>query len=259
MHQAAFAALGSRARYLALDVSDFAAGWEALRRLEVRGGNVTIPWKERAAAALDDPSPDSVLCRSANTFWRTPEGRLAGTQTDGEGFLRALWEAFGLAPEGLRVAVLGAGGGARAVLHALARGGAAALHLWNRSTARAEMLARELVRAGFGGELVLLEGPRAAVARPDLLVNATSLGLRPHDPAPATAAAFPGIPFAMDLVYGSEPTPFLREFTRGETRVADGRLMLLHQAACSLELWLDKPAPLAEMRKALARVLGEAV
>jgi shikimate dehydrogenase len=89
----------------------------------------------------------------------------------------------------------------------------------------------------------------------DLLVNATSLGLRRGDPSPADPSGFPGLRFAMDLIYGPEPTPFLRAFARAGTRAADGRGMLLHQGACSFELWFGRPAPLAGMREALERAL----
>ena len=272
MQGAAFQALGLDARYLALDVADFAAGWAAVRRLEVRGGNVTVPWKEAAARALDLPAPETLRTRSANTFWRTSDGRLAGTQTDGEGFVRSLQEDFAIDPRGLRVAVLGAGGGGRAVLHALAERGAAALYLWNRAPDRAWRLAKELRAFGYGGELAVIghrdsqangaaAAPGDAPALPrghevDLLVNATSVGLGPADPAPADPRGFPGLRFAIDLIYGPIRTRFLDACARLGARVADGRGMLLHQGARSFELWLGRPAPLEAMRAALTRELS---
>jgi shikimate dehydrogenase len=260
MHAAAFRALAIPARYVALDVADFESAWCAVRRLEIRGGNVTIPWKEAAAAALDLASEGARRLASANTFWRTPEGRIAGTETDGEGFLRALQEAFGIGASGLRAVVLGAGGGGRAVAGALARGGAAVIYLWNRTPARAERLARLLAQTGWPAAVEVLPtrecGPDLAGAVPvDLLVNATSLGLSADDAAPLGRSSLSGLRFAMDLVYGRGPTPFLLECAAAGAQTADGLGMLLHQGACAFEIWCGRPAPLEAMRSALVDAL----
>ncbi len=260
MYRAAFRSLGIPATYVALDVADFGVAWAAVRRLEIRGGNVTVPWKAAAASALEVASEGVRRLGSANTFWRTHEGAIAGTETDGEGFLRALREVFDLPARGLRVAVLGAGGGGRAVAAALACAGAQTLYLWNRTGSRAERLAATLREAGHGGGVVLLEegllGPRLpSGATVDLLVNATSLGLRAGDPSPADPTGFPGARYAMDLVYGPEPSPFLLACAAAGARTADGRAMLLHQGARAFELWFDRPAPLEAMRSALADAL----
>jgi shikimate dehydrogenase len=272
MYRAAFRSVGVDALYVALDVRDFAAAWTALGRLEVRGGNVTVPWKEAASRALARVPEGVRRARAANTFWRMPEGGFAGALTDGEGFLRSLREDLGLSPAGLRAAVLGAGGAGRAVAHALAAGGAAALYLWNRTPSLAVRLAAEIRAAGYVGEVLsLAEGagggsgsPAPAVSPPvlprghavDLLVNATWLGMRAADPAPADPRDFPGIRFAVDLVYGHRATLFQRACARGGARVADGRGTLLHQGASAFELWLGLPAPLEAMREVLEAELG---
>lgn len=280
MHRAAFAAAGLDADYLALDARDFAACWAAVRRLALQGGNVTVPWKEAALAVLDSVSPDGLRARSANTFWRLPDGGYAGTSTDGDGFRRALREDLDLEPVGLRVGVLGAGGAARAVAHALASAGAAALFLWNRTPRPAVRLTAELRESGYSGELGFLAGggggglpggigpgpsgaSAVAPARPagvglDLLVNATSLGMDPADPSPADASRFPGLRFAVDLAYGPRPSAFLASFARAGAAIADGRSMLLHQGALAFELWTGATPPLGAMREALNRALGEA-
>jgi shikimate dehydrogenase len=261
MHRAAFRARSISATYVALDVTDFEAGWTAVRRLGIRGGNVTVPWKAAAAAALDAASEASRSLNSANTFWRTGGGTLAGTETDGEGFVRAIAEAFDLSPKDLRVAVLGAGGAGRAVASALAEAGAARLYLWNRTRARAESLAARLLERGVEVGVSLLDegplGPRLpAGAVVDLVVNATSLGLRRPAPPLADPSDFPGTAHAMDLVYGREPSAFLRAFEAAGARTSDGLAMLLHQGARAFELWFDEPAPLEIMRSALADALG---
>jgi shikimate dehydrogenase len=264
MHRAAFRALGISASYVALDATAFEPAWEAVRRLRIAGGNVTVPWKEAAAAALEAPSEDARRLRSANTFWLTPQGRIAGTETDGEGFLRALREEFGVTGAGLRAAVLGAGGGGRAVAGALARAGASMLYLWNRTPGKAERLAGLLAETGFrSGVEVLPSGPAPRElpggAPVDLLVNATSLGLSAGDPSPADPVRFPGLRFAMDLVYGRVPSAFVRACRAAGARTADGRAMLLHQGACAFEIWFGRPAPLEAMRRALTDVLGQRI
>jgi shikimate dehydrogenase len=263
MHRAAFAALGVDAGYLALRVRDFAAAWSVLERLRIRGGNVTVPWKEAALRGLDCANPRALLARSANTFWRTADGRLAGTETDGEGFLRAVRDDFGLEPAGLRVAVLGAGGAARTLLHALAQAGVGALYVWNRTPRRARLLVDELRERACGCDVILLGGAAdgSGSSLPqghsiDLLVNATPLGLRSDDPMPADPRGFPGTRFAMDLVYGRTASPFLRAFEAEGAAIADGRSMLLHQGALSFESWLGIPAPVGVMREALGRALS---
>lgn len=256
MHEAAFRAVGVNARYLALEAADFSAAWAAVRRLEIRGGNVTVPWKEAAVEALDRPSREALRTRSANTFWRTAEGLLAGTQTDGEGFIRALQEDFDLSPQGIQGLVLGAGGGARAVVHALADAGAATLYLWNRTADRAARLVEGVRESGFTGELVALEEPRLPPGcTAELVVNATSVGLREASEPVIDPAEIPGLRFAVDLVYGPRETPFVRACGRAGLRVTDGRGMLLHQGARAFELWFGVPAPLDAMRSALERGL----
>ncbi|MFN2433556.1 MAG: shikimate dehydrogenase [Gemmatimonadota bacterium] len=265
MHAAAFRAAHVPARYLALDARDFRAAWTAVRRLEVQGGNVTVPWKGAAADALDEPSEVAARIGSANTFWRTGEGRLAGTDTDGEGFLRALREVWGLDAAGARVTVLGAGGAARAVLHALGRSGAAALTVWNRTPTRAARLVEELRREGYACRVELadpsepsltLGADRAAAGSTDLLVNATAAGLLGKLAPQMDPAAFPGLRFAFDVVYAPRPTPFLLACARAGVPACDGRGMLLHQGALAFELWLGRAAPLEAMRDALDHALG---
>jgi shikimate dehydrogenase len=258
MQNAAFAASGLDARYLALEVADFDAGWEAVRRLAVRGGNVTVPWKEAAFRAVDSASERARRVRSVNTFWRTPEGALAGTETDGPGFLRAFEDAWNGPPAGLRFLLLGTGGAGRAVAHALAEAGAAELHLWNRTRQRAVALVEELRAAAPGTRVDVLDrlpGP-AAGAEVDVAVNATSTGLDPASPPPLDPSGLPGLRLAMDLAYGTRPTAFVAAARRAGIAAADGRGMLLHQGALAFEAWFSRPAPLGVMREALAAALG---
>ncbi len=252
LHRAAFAHLGVDAAYGALSVADgeVAAVMGALAR-SGGGGNVTLPHKERAAAALDRASEAVRATGACNCFWATETGDLAGDNTDVEGFVGA---AEGLLPgegEGLagrEVLLLGAGGAARAVLHGCLRSGASRVDLLNRTTSRAEEVAREV---GPGGDRVrVLEERRDAAGRYDLAVNATSLGVDPGDPLPLDLSELE-VGGAFDLVYGRETTGWVRHARRLGLPARDGREMLVRQAAASVERWTGRQVP----REVLAAAL----
>lgn len=244
LHRAAFAHLGVDAAYGALSVAgeEVVPVMRALAR-SGGGGNVTLPYKERAAAALDRPSEAVRATGACNCFWGTETAELAGDNTDVEGFVGA---AEGLVPgedeglAGLEVLLLGAGGAARAVLHGCLRSGASRIDLLNRTTSRAEEVARDV---GPGGDRVrVLEGRREAAERYDLAVNATSLGVDPGDPLPLDLSELEA-GGAFDLVYGRETTDWVRHARRLGLPARDGRAMLVRQAAASVERWTGREVP----------------
>lgn len=212
------------------------------------GGNVTLPHKEKAASVVDRPSEAVRRTGACNTFWGDDQGRVHGDNTDVEGFRRALRD-FVPAPRGLRVLLLGAGGAARAALLGLVEEEAREVVLYNRTTGRARAVARRIggERARVAPILEELEDQDF-----DLVVNATSLGLDTGDPVPVELDMFRRVGGAMDLVYGAEPTPFLRAAERLGIRWVDGGGMLVHQGAASFERWWGRPAPVEAMKAALA-------
>jgi len=150
--------------------------------------------------------------------------------------------------------LIGAGGSARAVGVALARAGAAAVTIANRTPSRAERLAERLVHLGGGTTVDTL--PLAALARGGglddalLVVNATPAGLGAST-IPVRCAATPRDCLFVDLVYARRPTPFLAAAARAERRTLDGAHMLLHQGALAFEAWTGRHAPRAAMARAL--------
>lgn len=252
LHHAAFRELGVAAVYRRVRAS----GAEAppLMRAAARaggGGNVTIPAKGAAAAALDEASPAVAATGACNCFWEE-DGRLVGDNTDVEGFRRAV---AGLLPDGTgegalhgsRVLLLGAGGGARAVLRACLDGDAGRVDVLNRTVARARAVAREV---GGGDDRVrVLEHREERASRYDLVVNATSLGLDPDDPLPLELAGLE-VGGAFDLVYGPGGTAWTRHARRLGIPARDGLEMLVRQAAASLRRWLGVDAPVEAMRRA---------
>lgn len=263
LHAAAFAALGEHAVYAPLETRGGEV--EAVMRAAARrgGGNVTLPHKERAAAAVERGSEAVEATGACNCFWGETDGTLAGDNTDVEGFLEAV---SGLRPgaggedrpglRGCRVLLLGAGGAARAVLHALDRGGAARVDVLNRTTRRAERIVERV--AGEGLDAGALGGPDETEGRYDLVVNATSLGLEPDDPLPLDLEGMEA-GAAFDLVYGTEGTRWTRHARRLGIPARDGVGMLIGQAAASLRRWLDRELPVGvaeAMREAARSELG---
>ena len=241
MHNAAYRALRLEWRYLKLPVPPelFAETARALPDSGYRGANVTIPHKVAALRLADRRSPAATAIGAANTLTFAPDGGVEADNTDAAGFLDALGES----PRGWRALVLGAGGAGRAVAWALREAGAE-VSVWNRTTERAAALARDL-------------GVRHAErpAPPDLLVNATSVGLEGPGDSRAALAALPleglGRPAVVaDLVYGATATPVASWAAQVGARVVDGVEVLVRQGARSFELWTARQAPLEVMRDA---------
>jgi shikimate dehydrogenase len=244
MHNAAYQALGLDWRYVKLPVPPalFAETVRALPRSGFRGANVTIPHKHAALELADERTPSADAIGAANTLTFTEGGAIEAHNTDAPGFLAAIGENA----RGLRALVLGAGGAGRAVAWALREAGAAEVAVWNRTPERAKALADDL-----GVTCV----PRPATC--DLLVNATSVGLKPRLDEAATLAALQldelsPPPIVADLVYGHSPTPLLAWAERGGSRTVDGLEVLVRQGALSFERWTGMEAPIDVMRSAAA-------
>jgi shikimate dehydrogenase len=241
MHNAAFAALGLDWVYVALPVArgDGAAAVRAVTTLGLAGLNVTMPHKADAAATCDDLAPEASALGAVNTVVNA-DGTLVGHSTDGDGFLRAL-DDEGIAPGGQRVLVIGAGGAARAITHALGRVGA---HV--TVAARRPEAARSAAALASDGDATGLDG--IAVEGFDVVVNATPLGMDGEAPPFDTAELHAG-QFVYDTVYPVE-TPLLGEARARGLPAAGGLGMLVHQGALSFSLWTGVAPPLDVMRAA---------
>lgn len=241
IHNAAFEALGLEAIYVAMYapaelvpslMREVAAG--------SGGGNVTVPHKRAAAEALDHAGAAVTATGACNVFWWEESRGLCGDNTDVEGFATAAETLIGGPLQGQRVLLLGAGGAARAVVHACLSYGVVRLDLVNRTVARSESLFRDL---GEPPGLRLLERlEEASSGSYDLVVNATSLGLQPSDPLPLDPARIEARAI-LDLVYGPIDTPLVRAARGAGLRAEDGRRMLVEQAAASFRLWVGREPP----------------
>jgi len=246
MHNAALAAVGLPDwRYLRLPLppARFAETVRALPAAGFRGINVTIPHKEAALALADGVTPMAAAVGAANTLTFLPDGTVHADNTDVAGLLATL----PVDPAGARALVLGAGGAARAAVHALRTAGAADVQVWNRTHARAERLVAEL-----GGRAVAVPGPAGIV------VNATAVGLQnadlPFKSLPLQADTVGVGSCVVDMVYRPGGTRLLAEARRRGATVVDGLEILVAQGAASFERWTDRTAPREAMRRAVADV-----
>lgn len=245
IHGAAFAAWGVDDRYVLRPVQASELDQAVLDAAARGGGNVTLPHKQAVARLLDRPTDAVRATGACNCFWKTPDGHLAGDNTDVGGFIRAL-EDFGLELSGSEVLVLGAGGAARAVLQGLHRLGVAHVDVWGRTESRVRAMVEDTaVPAAVLGAL-------PSVGDYLLVVNATRLGLDPSDPLPVDlSSGFGGAAF--DLVYTGNGTTWVRHAAALGIPATDGLGMLVHQAALSLRRWFpDREPPVAEMFAAVA-------
>ena len=233
-----------------------------LRGEEFLGANVTVPHKEAVMTLLDGVDPWAELIGAVNTIVND-QGRLIGSNTDADGFIRALREHAGMDPQGQRVLLLGAGGSARAAAFALAKGGAASIAIANRTLSRAESLARDVRKLSGNVTVVPLEGGSLespdTSGRADLIVNCTSMGMLHGEAEGRTPIdgrlITPGV-LVYDLVYNPPETPLLREAQGAGARTLGGLPMLVYQGAASFERWTGKDAPIEVMFEAAESALA---
>jgi shikimate dehydrogenase len=235
--------------------SDFDNFVKGLAEKGFVGGNVTVPHKEAAFALLDEADEATSAMGAANTLW-LENGRLKGANTDGFGFLANLDQA---APswEGQRrlAVVLGAGGAARAVVHALRSRGFLRVAVVNRTVARAAAVAK---LAGAAGEAYGPDEAPELLSEAGLLVNATSLGMTGKGRLDVDLSALARSAVVTDLVYAPLETELLaRARARGNV-VVDGLGMLLHQAVPGFERWFGvRPEVTEELRALVVKdILG---
>ncbi|MBI2926090.1 MAG: shikimate dehydrogenase [Verrucomicrobia bacterium] len=272
MQNAALAALGLNWRYLAFDVQpqDLGQAIAGAKAMNFIGLNLTVPHKILAMEMVDELDPAAKTWGSVNTIrfdaraasgdWLPihqvapddiSEVRSHGFNTDAEAISQALREDLDYEVRGSRIILLGAGGAGRMAALKLASAGVAHLHLLNRTLERAEAVAAE-IRQRYPAVEVVIDYPSERV---DLVLNATSLGLKPDDPSPFDESQFPlkRSVTAYDMIYRPAETPFLQAAKAAGCRVANGLSMLLHQGSRAFEIWTGQPAPVEVMREALRK------
>lgn len=250
---------GKPLRYdrLLAPVDGFAAAVAAFVAEGGLGLNVTVPFKLDAyALAAGRLSSRARLAGAVNTLsWR--DGAWHGCNTDGVGLVSDLLR-LGLRLSGASVLLVGAGGAARGVLQPLAEAGCARIHIVNRTASKAEELAASWRDSGVSPQTAVTGGNLADAALAggwNLVINATASGLQNASPDLPPGLYAPGAA-AYDMMYGAQPTAFMRQAQAdGAALAADGLGMLVGQAAESFYIWhgvRPDPAPvLAALREAL--------
>jgi shikimate dehydrogenase len=248
MHNAALAALGFKACYHAFRVSrdrlrDALFGAEAMG---FGGLNLTIPLKEIALEIVTaDELAEAIGAVNTISF----DGKIRGHNTDGRGALLSLQDA-GVQVKGGNVVLIGAGGAARAIAYTLSREGAE-IAIANRSVPRAEELAESIGGSAFG-----LEDLERLVPWADVVINATSVGLRESDPRLFPAHLLKRGQVVFDIVYSRE-TELLKDAALAGALALDGVMMLVYQGAIALEIWTGRKAPVDVMEQAVRASLRE--
>jgi len=270
MHNAALRVLQMNWRYLAFDVhpDHLAEAIAGAKRMKFVGLNLTVPHKILALDLMDDLDASATEWGAVNTVQfeaRAPEGawraisqfsgeipeeiRAKGFNTDADAIMRAIREDLGMDLAGKSVLLLGAGGAGRVAALKLAADRVQQLFLVNRTKDKAALVASEIGRR-FPNVQTEQGYPGGPV---DLVINATSLGLKADDPMPMDFAAYRlvGVRAVFDMIYRPAETPLLKAARLAGCRTANGLGMLLYQGARAFEIWTGQTPPLETMREAL--------
>ncbi|HSH92616.1 MAG TPA: shikimate dehydrogenase [Roseimicrobium sp.] len=273
MHNAGLDALGLTGwRYIAFDVhpDELAAAINGARAMKFSGLNLTVPHKLLALPLMDVLDESAKKWGAVNTVrfetqdadgnWvalgQVPASavnriRSVGYNTDADAIVRSIREDLGLELRGKSVFLLGAGGAGRVAAMKVAEQGVRELHLLNRTRSKAEAVADEIA--------VLYPGVSTKIGYPDqpvdLVLNATSMGLKAEDPLPFEETLFSlrSARHAYDMIYRPAETRFLKLAKESGCKTANGIGMLLYQGASAQELWTGKPAAISVMRSALVK------
>ncbi len=253
MHNAVFEKLGLDAIYLAFRVSKDELG-DAIRgakSLGISGLSVTIPLKEKALSFVDAEEVAKKI-GAINTI-DFSSGTPVAYNTDGIGSLRVLKETVSEI-KGKKVLILGAGGAAKAISFYLDAEGAR-VTIANRTKERAALLASNLRNANSIG--LDTDTLTKRIEDSDILINATSVGMHPHEDATLVNADMmhPDL-VVFDVVYNPMETKLLKEAKRaGVKKIVDGVKMLVYQGAASFRIWTKEEPPIDVMEKAVRDVL----
>lgn len=256
MHQAALDAQGIDMRYIRLDIEPGQVG-EAFKRmlaLGFIGCNVTVPHKLEAMEHCE-VDPDARALGAVNTI-RFDDGAAWGFNTDGPGFAKAIADEFHVEFSSLKVAIAGAGGGAgQAIATQGFLSGVERLVLINRTVDKLGPLSARLRQLARRTEIVAISFDDPTLTEKclecDLIVNTSSLGLKPGDASILPAACLREGHLVYDTIYKPAVTPFLAMADKTGCQTANGLSMLIHQGAFAFQIWFPGTDPLDAMKRAL--------
>ena len=247
IHNRAFEATNTNGVYLAWEVegTDLAETVANIRRYQMFGINLSMPYKEQVIPYLDQLSEEARLIGAVNTVVNR-EGTLIGYNTDGKGFFKSL-PSFKIS--GKRMVLLGAGGAAKAILVQAILDGVSQVSVFVRSASMRKTqpyLEKLQHETGFRVDLFTLEDAQELqenIRKAELLVNATSVGMDGASQPIPTSIVLPEKLLVADVIYQPFETPFLKWARRQGNHAVNGLGMLLYQAAEAFQLWTGKEMP----------------
>ena len=247
IHNSAFEATNTNGVYLAweVDAAELAETVANIRRYQMYGINLSMPYKEQVIPYLDQLSEEACLIGAVNTVVNR-EGTLIGYNTDGKGFFKSL-PSFKIS--GKRMVLLGAGGAAKAILAQAILDGVSQVSVFVRSASieKTRPYLEKIQNAtGFRVDLFALEDVQDlqdSITQADLLVNATSVGMDGSSQPIPTSIVLPEKLLVADVIYQPFETPFLKWAKEQGNQSINGLGMLLYQAAEAFELWTGKEMP----------------
>lgn len=238
-----------------------------LREPQNLGANVTTPYKEEVLPLLDEVDEVASVIGAVNTIAKRDD-KLVGFNTDAHGFITALRKDGKFDPEGKKVAILGAGGAARAVCFSLVQNKVGSLTIMDgildKSKALAEHISRYVTRAGLKTRIAVL--PWQSVNSADifercrLIVHCTTIGMKyspQQEQSPLSVDVIPEGVLVYDLVFNPRVTPLLQLAQKARANILGGLPMLVYQGAASFELWTGKEAPVDIMFNKAEEALRE--
>ena len=255
IHNSAFEATHTNGVYLAWEVegTDLAETVANIRRYQMYGINLSMPYKEQVIPYLDQLSEEACLIGAVNTVVNR-EGTLIGYNTDGKGFFKSL-PSFKIS--GKKMVLLGAGGAAKAILAQEILDGVSQISVFVRSSSMEKTrpyLEKIQNATGFRVDLFALEDIQDlqdSITQADLLVNATSVGMDGSSQPIPTSIVLPEKLMVADVIYQPFETPFLKWARNQGNQSINGLGMLLYQAAEAFELWTGKEMPTDQIWESL--------
>ena len=255
IHNSAFEATNTNGVYLAweVDATELAETVANIRRYQMYGINLSMPYKEQVIPYLDQLSEEACLIGAVNTVVNR-EGTLIGYNTDGKGFFKSL-PSFKISRK--RLVLLGAGGAAKAILAQAILDGVSQISVFVRSSSMEKTrpyLEKIQNTTGFRVDLFALEDVQDlqdSITQADLLVNATSVGMDGSSQPIPTSIVLPEKLMVADVIYQPFETPFLKWARNQGNQSINGLGMLLYQAAEAFELWTGKEMPTDQIWESL--------
>lgn len=257
IHNSAFEATNTNGVYVAweIEASELAETVANIRRYQMFGINLSMPYKEQVIPFLDELSDEARLIGAVNTVVNR-NGNLIGYNTDGKGFFKSL-PSFEIS--GKKMTLLGAGGAAKSILAQAILDGVNQISVFVRSTSLEKTrpyLEKLKTETGFTVDLFSLEEVQQlqnSIAQSDLFVNATSVGMDGKALPVPTSLALPASLLVADVIYQPFETPFLKWVRNQGNQAVNGLGMLLYQAAEAFELWTGNEMPTDEIWQSLSK------